>query len=70
VTYLRTVFPEPAINSGVVSGKENPDGDEILTFPVNPKQGARRLPIEGVLSGAPRRSTHVMSTGCGVEIDR
>ena len=35
VTYLRIVFPEPAIDPGAVS--DNKDGDDgIFTFSVNP----------------------------------
>ena len=36
VTHLRILFPEPAIDSGVVSGNSNCDNDQIRTFPVNP----------------------------------
>ena len=36
VTNLRILFPEPAIKSGLVSGKYDQDGDRTRTFSVNP----------------------------------
>ena len=36
VTHLRILFPEPAINPGVISGNSNCDDDRIRTFSVNP----------------------------------
>ena len=69
-TYLIMVFPEPAINSGVVSGNEDSEGDVLFTYSVNPKQGARCFPIKGVPFGAPRCGTLKMSIGSGVVIER
>ena len=36
VAYLRILFPEPAINPGVVSEKSGTDGNGICTFSMNP----------------------------------
>ena len=36
VTYMRILFPEPAIKLGVVSGKYDQDGDRTRTLSVNP----------------------------------
>jgi len=36
VTHLRILFPEPAIKSGLVSGKYDQDVDRTRTFSVNP----------------------------------
>ena len=36
VTHLRILFPEPAMKSGVVSGKYDQGGDRMCTFSVNP----------------------------------
>ena len=70
VTYLIIVFPEPAINSGVVSDSQDSDDDELFTFSVNPKQRAGCFPVKGVPFGAPRGGTLEMSTGSSIVIER
>ena len=70
VTYLRIVFPEPAINPGAVSDYKDYNNG-IFTFSMNPQQGARCHPVGKDLPfDAPRCSTLVLSVGCSVEISR
>ena len=70
ITYLRMVFPQPAIKPRAISDNED-CRDGIFTFSVNPEQGTRCLPVsKGLPFDAPRSSTLVVSFGRSVEVRR